>query len=350
MTDDEEMKCMLALLYALRNQGDERNETKNTGDSQNGEGKARIEEKQKQQSPIALPDAVIRDVILSYQPFRPFRVILIRGDNDDLTWNNRNVQNHWGGGFLLTKKREYSLTYVSNRGPLRFRVIELPYLPPKNHGKEAEAETYDAADGVIISCYMSRFFEFCDRYGYHYASSSILEDVTKRRTERHMIYSSRDDADEVSSQHIRKRARTVMKRSDYPMSVVLCANNVDITHVDARLSSIVFRESIMDSSTTTGNRRTTGGSVEPPTSFIENPRHPFSSLARSLTGDEGLEFIDVTANTNTGTDEREIRMGSGKTTKSCMHSNAHRLMPEKATWSNDDDLSSWSWLRAQVTS
>eukprot|EP00535_Pseudo-nitzschia_heimii_P008194 CAMPEP_0197188452 /NCGR_PEP_ID=MMETSP1423-20130617/17816_1 /TAXON_ID=476441 /ORGANISM="Pseudo-nitzschia heimii, Strain UNC1101" /LENGTH=345 /DNA_ID=CAMNT_0042640285 /DNA_START=193 /DNA_END=1227 /DNA_ORIENTATION=- len=345
MIDDQEIKCMLALMYALRHQSDEHNKNTNTGKSseKNKKGKAQIQGKQKQQSLIALPDAVIRDEILSYRPFRPFRVILIRGDNGEITWNNRNDRNSLGGRSSLTKKREYCLTFRSNRGPLRFRVIEIPYLPPKQYDIKAEAETYNAADGVIISCYMSRFFEFCDRYGYHYASSRILEDVTKRLTKRQVSYLNDD---KTLPRHNRKKAKMVTKRNDYPMSIVLCSNNVDITHVDARLSSIVFRESRIGSTATT-NASTTEGYVKTLNSFIENPKHPFSSLARSLTSDEGLEFIDVTANANgnanTDAAKWEMRMVSRKPTKSYVESEAHRLLPEKSTWSNDDDLSSWSW-------
>lgn len=373
MADDQEIKCIIALIHALGNKSDKSSNineidfnSRNARDSsrEDREDESRNQEMQKQQSPIALPDAVIRDGILSYRPFRPFRVVLIRGDNEEITWNNRNYQNFGGGGSSLRQKREYSLTFGSNRGLLRFRVVELPYLPPENHSNRAEADIYNTADGVIISCYISRFFEYCDRYGYHYASSSILEDVTKRRIERKVNYISQDSDDEILPYHDRKRARTARQRNDYPMSIVLCANNVDVTHVDARLSSIVFRESIIrprtKSAGTMSSASETGAFEKPITSFIENPRHPFSSLARCLTSDNGLEFIDVTANINTGKDEMEERMRNAETKISGLSSDFHGLMPaqdqqqqqrrKKFTWSNDDDIRSWSWLRAQISS
>jgi len=340
MADDQEIKCILALIHALRSKSDKTSninklerKSRSTRDSSREDrgDKTRTQEVHKQQSPIALPDAVIRDGILSYRPFRPFRVVLIRGDNEEITWNNRNYQNFGGGGSPLRKKREYSLIFGSNRGPLRFRVVELPYLPPKNHTNRAEADTYNTADGVIISCYMSRFFEYCDRYGYHYASLSILEDVTKRRIDKRVNYSSQGYDDSILPQHDRKRARTATQRNGYPMSIVLCANNVDVTHIDAKLSSIVFRNSVtrptIRNAIKTASASATRVLEEPMTSFIEDPRHPFSSLARSLTSDNGLEFIDCIASTNTGMNKREGRMNNSNTTVCGLSSDSHKLMP-----------------------
>lgn len=351
MTDDQEIKCIVALIHALRGQSEQNNGSSETETRKRQIADLSIEDRsekirsRRKQSPIALPDAVIRHGILSYQPFRPFRVVLIRGEEDGIQWNDGNHQNLGGGGFSLRKKREYSLTFGSNRGPLRFQVVELPYLPATNRNNKAEAETYRSADGVIISCYMSKFFEFCDRYGYHYASTSILEDIMKRRIEEHTNYALQDDDDGVLAQQDWKRARTATKRKpckEYPNSIVLCSNNVDITHVDARLSSIVFREPRMEPAPT----NVTGSLRDPPTCFIETPKQPFSSLARSLTCDDGLEFVDVTANSFTCREDlKEAGDPHGLLTNQEQHQHF-----EKYTCSNDEDLCNWNWLRAQVSS
>lgn len=304
MSDHQETKCNITTFLALRYQS--------TGDV-NAKADARgkcVENAKKQGTEITLPDDIIRHVILCYRPFRSFRVVLIRGENNRMYQNNV-------GGFSNPRKREYSLTFGTNRGNLRFQVVEFPYLPP--HNKSVDAETYRGADGVVISCYMTRFFEFCERYGYHYASSSILEDVKGRREPD--MHSQDDemqiDAEEVQSNNDEWQCS---RRKTFPRCIVLCGNNVDITHVDARLSSIVFWEEPSQFS---------------PNSHIEAPRHPFSSLARSLTNDDGLEFHNVRAPDNSG--------------KNSYHLPSSKMVQHDKKRNHDDELRNWNWLRAQVS-
>lgn len=296
MSDNQETECIIAAFLALRNQ-------------RNASGRKFNTEAQDQETDgfVPLPDAIIRDGILSYRPFRSFRVVLIRGQN--------NTYNH------VTTKDEYSLTFGTNRGPLRFRVVEHPYHPP--HSKCINAKLYKGADGVVISCYMRRFFEFCDRYGYNYASSSILGDVQARHR--------RFQTETTESQP----GQGETQESNYPRSIVLCGNNVDITHVDARLSSIVFwQDANHENSDSEGSENT----IRPPNSHIETPRHPFASLARSLTNDYGLEFY--TACAASGPFDQEC---TGSTTISTNDQQQY------GKWNHDDDPRNWNWLRAQVS-
>lgn len=313
MSDHQETKCNITTFLALRYQ---RNDDIN--DNADARGKSEEHTKKKHGMEITLPDAIIRHVIRCYRPFRFFRVVLIRGENTRMYRNNV-------GGSSNPRKREYSLTFGTNRGNLRFEVVEFPYLPP--HNKSIDANTYRGADGVVISCYMTRFFEFCDRYGYHYASSSILEDVKARREP---DTQSQDDemqidAEEVQSNNDEWRCS---RRNTFPRCIVLCGNNVDITHVDARLSSIVFWEEPNQSiGETTSERK-----IMSPNSHIEAPRHPFCSLARSLTNDDGLEFHDVCA-----------------PDKNSYHLSSSKMVQHDNKWNHDDEPRNWNWLRAQVS-
>lgn len=266
MPDDQETECNLVTILALRNQ---REKSKSAYKAPSDRDTTMIQRKR-----ATLPDAIIREGILSYRPFRSFRVVLIRGNNP------------LGG---LPRKHEYSLIFGSNRGSIRYLVVELPYLP--NH--KVDAETYKAADGVIISCYISRFFEFCDRYGYNYASSSILKDIKARRAQDHSrIVPQQEQLDP-------KRRKTIGRPS-----IVLCGNNVDVTLVDARLSSIVFTESIRETQIASSINESRSGTrstrLVPSKCFIGAPRHPFSSLTRILTNDDGLEFHNISAGPTNG--------------------------------------------------
>jgi len=321
MSDIQETKCIITALLALRYQ------TARDINSNNDVvlcDQARQEAEKKQGTEITLPDAIIRHLILSYRPFRSFRVVLIRGENNGVYGTN-----NYGGSSSNPRKREYSLTFGTNRGNLRFEVVELPYLPPNN--KSIDAETYRGADGVVISCYMSRFFEFCDRYGYNYASSSILEDVKARR-EPNMA--RRDDEIQGDTEvRPEDNGKYQSRRNDFPRCIVLCGNNVDITHVDARLSSIVFCEEPEQSTTTSDASER---KYSPPNSHIETPRHPFSSLARSLTKDYGLEFHNVCASGSSGEPYQ-------------LSSSANETHHDEEHWNHDEEARNWNWLRAQVT-
>jgi hypothetical protein len=310
MPDDKETECNLVTILSLRTQ---KERSKSAYKDLSDRDTTIIQRKR-----AYLPDAIIREGILSFRPFRSFRVLLIRGNNNSL------------GG--LPSKHEYSLTFGSNRGSIRYLVVELPYLP--NH--EADAETYKAADGVIISCYISRFFEFCDRYGYNYASSSILQDVKARRAQgQSRIVQQQEQPDP-------KRRKTIGRPA-----IVLCGNNVDVTHVDARLSSIVFTESISMGAQIPSSINESGGATVstrhmPSKSFIEAPRHPFSSLTRILTNDDGLEFNNISAGPTDGAISKET-LDSYKLPVSKQEGKYSR--------SNDDDNPrNWNWLRAQVSS
>ena len=302
MPDEQETKCILAAILVLRNPREDAVQS-DTNEKQLSGSKRSLPP-----LPIALPDAIIRHGILSYRPFRSFRVVLIRGEDTN--------------GISRTSscaKLEYALTFRSNRGPLRFLITELPYRPVS---VEKEAEPYRKADGVVVSCYMSRFFEFCDRYGYDYAAASILEDVAARRSEPPI-------APEENP-----------KPPEFCRSIVLCGNNVDVTHVDARLSSIVFRESIAKET------------ISSATASIDTPRHPFSSLARSLINDNGLEFLNVVDDDNDhGPSEEALDRRCVKRARdnSLDHNNSFEIPPEKYTKGNhDDDPRNWNWLRARV--
>ena len=331
MSDHQETKCNIAAFLALRYQRNDDIDNDidiDIDDNTDASGKCEEDAKNnKQGTEITLPDAIIRHVILCYRPFRSFRVVLIRGEN------TRMYRNNVGGSVSSNpRKREYSLTFQTNRGNLRFQVVEFPYLPPQN--KSIDADTYRGADGVVISCYMTRFFQFCDRYGYHYASSSILDDVKARRESDKQ---SQDDEMQIDSEEVLVQSNDddddkwrCSRRNTFPRCIVLCGNNVDITHVDARLSSIVFWEEPSQSIGKTWERNKLS-----PNSRIEGPRHPFSSLARSLTNDDGLEFHDICAPENSG--------------KNSYHLSSSKMVQLDKKWNHDDEARNWNWLRAQVS-
>ncbi len=337
MPDLQETKCNITAVLALRCQRNEfANSTTSTTTTTNSHNDACDEKKQATE--ITLPDAIIRHLILSYRPFRPFRVVLIRGQVNAVYGTN-----HFGGNSSNPRKREYSLTFGTNRGNLRFRVVELPYLPP--HNKSIDAKTYRGADGVVISCYMTRFFEFCDRYGYNYASSSILEDVKARRGAN--IQQQDDELHENAGERLNNNEKRRVRRKTFPRCIVLCGNNTDITHVDARLPSIVFCEeseqptstsSTSSTSTASSSTTTTNEASERKYSstntHVETPRHPFSSLARSLTKDYGLEFHDICAS---GSSKDSYQLLSSVKDTHDKH------------WNHDDEAKKWRWLRAQVS-
>ncbi|VEU44400.1 unnamed protein product [Pseudo-nitzschia multistriata] len=280
-----------------------------------------------------LPGVVIRDGILSYRPFRSLKVVLVRGSAA------RSKPDQGGGcdpfrkgcGFPAGQNYHgdasslhscYALTFSTNRGPLRFEVFEMPYLPPRrrNHespvfpGERAPGSRflrgnhpatkdgigngigigcdydydYDAvyrdADGVVVSCFIARFFEFCDRYGYDYASSSILADVVSR--------AGRTPPPGGRTSGSGTRTRPHPHPNPYPnpyprpnppknTTVVLCGNTTDVTLAEARLSCVVVRDQA---------RAAEADRANPTGSFIDGPGHPFASLARAVTGDGGLSF------------------------------------------------------------
>ena len=307
MPDIQETECIITAFLSLRNQRNGRCYRSSSVDQK--ENANTDPPKKETKGFVPLPDAIIRDGILSYRPFRSFRVVLIRGES--------NVANPFN------TKHEYSLTFGTNRGPLRFRVVEHPYLPP--HSKCIDAELYRGADGVVISCYMRRFFDFCNRYGYHYASSSIFRDVQARQ--------KRLRTESAIGQEV--QGEREQAEDNYPRSVVLCGNNVDITHVDARLSSIVFWH---DTKPKNSDSEESESIMQPPNSHIETPRHPFASLARNLTNDYGLEFFSGSSISNPFDREYTDR-GSLSTNDPQQY--------EK--WNHDDDPRNWNWLRAQVS-
>lgn len=333
MSDDQETKCILATILALRNQRNERIDC-NVNSKKRAAGRTNSSRDTTEQPQVGLPDAIIRDGVLSYRPFRSFKVVLIRGETNSYEAHPSQA------------RREYSLTFGSNRGPLRFRVAELPYLPPRN---KVDAELYRGADGVVISCYMARFFEFCDRYGYRYASTSIIEDVQARRQPDELEQES--DTEDWKTRNITRRRPP---KSKFPSSIVLCGNNVDITHVDARLSTIVFRQDLVPEGRAfvDGEQESTATFL-PPKSYIETPRHPFSSLARSLTHDDGLEFyFDVHKSMTSEEEKSEVGDAIAvETTTSVSYTVASSKPYEKFTKINhDDDPRNWNWLRTQVSS
>lgn len=302
MPDNQETECIIAAFLSLRSQ--------RNGRHRNSTGIANTDPQKKEtEGFVPLPDAIIRDGILSYRPFRSFRVVLIRGESS--------------GNSYFSAKQEYSLTFGTNRGPLRFRVVEHPYLPP--HSKCIDAELYRGADGVVISCYMRRFFDFCNRYGYNYASSSIFKDVQARRKRLRAATTAGRQGQGDTSQS---------EKENYPRSIVLCGNNVDITHVDARLSSVVFWQ---DEKHENSDGEESENAMQPPNSHIETPRHPFASLARNLTNDYGLEFFSAYSVSNPF--DPEFSGGGSMSTND----------PQQyEKWNHDDDPRNWNWLRAQV--
>lgn len=337
--DEYEQKCIDALTLSLRKAG-----ARDSGDDETRNDSKKDDEMicSPTSTTTTLPDAVIQHNILSYRPFRPLRVVLIRGKTE-----NAHLQHN------LWVRNEYSLTFSTNRGPLRFRVVELPYLPPSRfaarrnrlrYSEDEQESFFRDADGVIISCYIARFFEFCDRYGYHYASTSILEDVSSR-------VQQRNDGDE---QRMPYHGEHTTCKNQSPKTVVLCGNGVDITHVDARLSSVVFRDG--------GNPSDDDELVvAPASSFIDEPRHPFASLARSVTNDDGLEFADVVEDSSRGRPmDTKVSMDESLSNMAVqmnrIGSSAAAYPPtekrETKTPNNMEEQNqmSWDWLRAQVSS
>ena len=355
MIDEQETKCILATLIALRDKTKEaeidksviattRKENEDNVLPNHDENTITIPQP-KRRSMVPLPDSIIRDEILSYRPFRSFRVVLIRGDDETTSIDPFRKQ-----------QSEYSLTFGSNRGPVRFNIVEMPYLPAHSNTINRHRTTYRAADGVIISCYMSRFFEFCDRYGYNYASTSIFQDVTLRRAsiatatdDNDISVQNNDNHDDEDDKRPTKRQK--IKQQQKELSIVLCGNNVDVSHVDARLSSIVFKVPISRKEAveaeTIESASSSSVATAVATAKIEAPRHPFSSLARSLTNDNGLEFHDISTSA-AASPAKNVYMESTMTEPSSGSAISYQGL--KYPRSNDDDPRNWNWLRAQVSS
>lgn len=364
MADKEERECILTAILSLRKA--RRKIISDCNESEDHEeNESRQMQMQKNHINMQLPDAVIQHVILSYRPFCSLRVVLIRGDDT--------------GGSIPhqyrepTRQREYSLTFQSNRGPLRFRVVELPYLPPRHvrssssiyrdtstiDGNGNANRDYDAmyrtADGVIISCYIARFFEYCDRYGFNYASSSILSDVADRQaTTPSSNANSREEENDRRQQAVESSSFEI-KKTNHPKTVVLCGNDIDVTHIDAKLSSVVFRDKPMH------NLEEEEELIHPPTSFIDDPRHPFATLARSVTNDNGLEFVDYTSTSRSDCGKQDdsnvtidmdigIELGETKNVKANSAFILQSKQVKKIANHDNRNQKNWNWLRAQVSS
>eukprot|EP00751_Fragilariopsis_kerguelensis_P005839 CAMPEP_0170805224 /NCGR_PEP_ID=MMETSP0733-20121128/31249_1 /TAXON_ID=186038 /ORGANISM="Fragilariopsis kerguelensis, Strain L26-C5" /LENGTH=428 /DNA_ID=CAMNT_0011159577 /DNA_START=23 /DNA_END=1305 /DNA_ORIENTATION=+ len=369
MPDEEEERCILVTILALRNVGGgssssslshdsssssrrrrrrryydgEDDDGNNSADddvtedktNKNKNGIVMMNSSDSNSPTTFLPDAVIHHGILSYRPFSSFRVVLIRGNDGDGNINMNSDDNCRVGGGRKDNNNCYTLIFRSNRGNIRFRVTELPYLPPcrrqrsnsnsnsnsnssissssmvedqdsTNHNDHDDDNMiYQNADGIIISCYLTKFFEYCDYYGYAYASSSIVNDVTARIAA--VTASTEGVAAPIEEDETRERGQS---KKTTP-TVVLCGNDIDVTHSDAKVSSVVFTNTTTMNTTGT---TTEGVEADPQllsssltlstigtindtmcrSSFIDIPRHPFASLVRNITNDQGLEFLVVT--------------------------------------------------------
>lgn len=361
MADKEERECIITAILSLRKARREISDYESE-DFEENKSRQTQTQTQKQNDINMLPDAVIQHVILSYRPFCSLRVVLIRGDDDTGSIPR----------YREPTRREYSLTFQSNRGPLRFRVVELPYLPPRHvrsssssiyrdttstiddNGNRDDDAMYRTADGVIISCYIARFFEYCDRYGFNYASSSILNDVADRQaTPPSSNANSREEEEDDGRQ-----AESFEVKKTNSKTVVLCGNDIDVTHVDAKVSSVVFRDRSRHD--LEKEEEEEEELIHPPTSFIDDPRHPFATLARSVTNDNGLEFVDCTSSrsdcsskqddSNVTIDmDTDIELGE---TKNAKEDSSFILQRKQVKFAKHDNRNqkNWNWLRAQVSS
>eukprot|EP00751_Fragilariopsis_kerguelensis_P015270 CAMPEP_0170780300 /NCGR_PEP_ID=MMETSP0733-20121128/13499_1 /TAXON_ID=186038 /ORGANISM="Fragilariopsis kerguelensis, Strain L26-C5" /LENGTH=298 /DNA_ID=CAMNT_0011124077 /DNA_START=78 /DNA_END=974 /DNA_ORIENTATION=+ len=269
---------------------------------------------------LRLPDVIIQHGILSYRPFLSIRVILIRSTN--------NEQDHH---LISTHKKQAVVVFRSNRGPIRFRVTELLYLPQNtdnndnnddedndNENKHKD-DIYQNADGVIISCYIRRFHEYCHRY--EYANSLLVTTPTSTSIRTHnndtdmtatiaTATGTRAAANEeerrVGVVDVRTTAAATTSINNIPRqrkrttattltTVVLCGNDTNVTQIDAQYSSIVFTTTNTKSNSNSSNNDRNGtistSARSKCTTFTDTPRHPFASLARNITNDNDLDFI-----------------------------------------------------------